>query len=112
MNGGEVLSTKKKKREVSFFCRSRASPPSSLLPELLPFFFVFSPNELLTYSTLLGILVFDFRVIVFAMASPSLSALSAYRQVLRATRIAFRGTCYRMSGLITGIYFYFWSEMG
>lgn len=26
------------------------------------------------------------------MASPSLSALSAYRQVLRATRVAFRGT--------------------
>jgi hypothetical protein len=26
------------------------------------------------------------------MASPSLSALSAYRQIIRATRVAFRGT--------------------
>jgi hypothetical protein len=38
----------------------------------------------------------------FKMSAPSLSALSAYRQILRATRVAFRGwfritlryTCY------------------
>lgn len=29
------------------------------------------------------------------MATPSLSALSAYRQVLRATRLAFRGTLHQ-----------------
>jgi len=97
----------KKKREVFF----SAGPVFHRL--LLCFqscflsFFVFSPNELLICSTLLGILVFEFRVIISTMASTSLSALSAYRQVLRATRIAFRGTRYRMSGLIAGIYLYF-----
>ena len=30
------------------------------------------------------------------MAAPSTAALSAYRQILRATRVAFRGLSYRL----------------